>query len=117
MFMNINRKSTIIVFIISLFFLLSSMAWAADLSMGIGIIKDRNTELLLGEQNYELILKKAYDAFDRAFLPVLIVDSEYIHDDALQFLDAVVFVSTSAIDECIKEPLRQFKENGGIVTT
>lgn len=91
------------------------MAWAADLSMGIGIIKDRNTELLLGEQNYELILKKAYDAFDRAFLPVLIVDSEYIHDDALQFLDAVVFVSTSAIDECIKEPLRQFKENGGIV--
>ncbi len=93
----------------------TSIVFASEFSVGVALVKDHKTEILIGEENYKVILENASLAMQRVFVPNIIIEADSVSDGVLQFFDAVVFVSCSALDNSLKEPLAKFVQEGGVL--
>ncbi|MDD2431337.1 MAG: GDSL-type esterase/lipase family protein [Firmicutes bacterium] len=102
------------ILIVLLVFILSLISTADDLRLGVAIIKDRNSSILLGEE-YENVVDNAYNAFYNSFVPAVIIESDYLTDTTFNYVDAIVIVSAAALNEDIEEAIDDFISEGGIV--
>lgn len=95
--------------------ILTGIVFASELSIGVALVKDRKTEILIGEEKYMAILENASLAMQRVFIPNIIIEADSVADGVLQFFDAAVFVSCSALDNSLKDPLEIFFQSGGVL--
>lgn len=102
-------------FVILMLTILTSIVFASKLNVGVALVKDRKTEIMIGEENYKTILENASLALQRVFIPNIMIEADSVVDGVLQFFDAVVFVSCSALDNSLKDPLETFVQNGGVL--
>lgn len=109
--MNSGMQLILAVFLL---IILSVFTLADDLRIGVAIITDTNSEILLGEE-YERIVERTYNSFYNSLVPVLVLEEDYLDEDSLKFLDAVVLVNASALTQDAKDALTSFVASGGVV--
>jgi len=109
--MNSGMQLILAVFLL---IILSVFTLADDLRIGVAIITDTSSEILLGEE-YDRIVERTYNSFYNSLVPVLVLEEDYLDEDSLKFLDAVVLVNASALTQDAKDALTSFVASGGVV--
>ncbi len=93
----------------------STLILAYDLKVGVALVHDSKSELLVGEDTYKSLIENAYNTLILAGIPVTTIESESVKEGDLQYFNGVVFVACSALDESFKAPLEDFVNGGGIL--
>lgn len=103
-----------LVYVVIALLLLTVLSGADDLRLGVAIITDGKSEILMGEE-YNRIVENAYYAFHNAYVPAVIVEGDYLEASDLRFVDAVVIVGASALNADLAPILEDFIASGGVL--